>query len=213
MSPSVFRGVASPASSRTLRVSPNRRDGISTASTGRPQSPSGEPTTLASLARSIALQSSSPPRRQHQQMAAQIQTGMVLHRTKSGALESGEVSARSRRKDASRNRSVGTDGGQMLVSPQAATLLEQVRQMRDGWDCSTDAAATAMGAKKTIGQLPAAGGTRVASPSWTLLDQRKQEVMRQQARLRTQQRSPKSDATRRARSPVRAHKQRMLTSY
>lgn len=136
----MFR-IASPA----RRDSPTRRHGLSAVQGAQP--PSREPTSLSALSRSITPRGliSSPPNRQSQRHAAQIQTGMVLHRTGSGSLESAQASARANRRETVRRRLVETS--RVPVSPAADSSPARVRTLHDSLDSRIERDAARTGAK------------------------------------------------------------------
>jgi hypothetical protein len=181
VSPSVFKGISPPSSSR--RESPSRASGRGPECTSKPErpSPTHSAKSLSALSRSLdrngrasspqrqrqlaqmqtgivlqrtgsgALESTSSPQRQRQ--AAQMQTGIVLQRTSSGALESAGFAAAAAAADGASgiNSSRSTDRSRRSGSPRAAVSLGAMRQIRADWEAM--ATETAATAKK-VAQPP-----------------------------------------------------------
>lgn len=121
------------------------------------QSPSREPTSLSALSRSITADESiaSPPYRQDQRHAAQIQTGLLLHRTRSGSLESAEVSGRATWKETARRRSL--ERSRVPVSTAPGVTPGKMRTMRDGLGSRRGSAAARTGAGSPVLGLCSSG--------------------------------------------------------
>jgi hypothetical protein len=88
---------------------------------------------------------------QRQRQAAQMQTGIVLQRTSSGALESAGFAAAAADGASGINSSRSTDRSRRSGSPRAAVSLGAMRQIRADWEAmATETAATA----KKVAQPP-----------------------------------------------------------